>query len=202
MAVMRYLAVVPAAVLAAVVLFAACGGGDDRPRQAAITDPATVPTVVSIGQGSPVVYQIKDGVVSTTGGSATLDTGGQATPAASARTHTVASGEYCSTIAERYGVTVDAIIRANRGINAECTNLRVGDVLRIPVVTQVGGSGGSPATATATPAGGRNTYVVQAGDTCADIAESHGVDVNALIRLNGLSAACDDLDIGQVLRIP
>jgi LysM repeat protein len=158
-----------------------------------------VPTVVSIGQGSPVLYQIKDGVVSTTGGSATLETGGQATPAAGTRTHTIATGEYCSTIAERYGVTVDAIIRANRGINADCTNLRVGDVLRIPVVSPPGGSGTNPVT---TPAAGGKTYVVQSGDTCSGIAESHGVDVNALISLNGISPACDDLDVGDVLRIP
>jgi LysM repeat protein len=186
----------------AVVAGAACGGGDDGPQQGAITDPATVPTVVSISQGTPVRYQIKDGVISTSGGSATLNTGGAATPAAGARTHTIASGEYCSTIAEKYGVTVDAIIKANRGINADCTNLRPGDVIRIPVVTPVGGSGGTGGAATRTPAAGGKTYVVQAGDTCSDIADAHGVDVKQLIALNGLSAACDDLDIGQVLRLP
>ncbi len=48
------------------------------------------------------------------------------------KTYTVASGDSCSAIATANGVTVPALLAANPAINTNCTNLDIGDVLRIP----------------------------------------------------------------------
>ena len=89
---------------------------------------------------------------------------------------------------------------ANRTINQGCTNLRVGDVLRVPGAT-TGGS--SPAAATSTPRpGSGKEYTVKAGDTCSGIAGSYGIAVADLIRVNGLDADCRTLQVGQVLKLP
>lgn len=52
------------------------------------------------------------------------------TPAATAKTHTVRSGETPYVIARRYGVPVKALLAANPGVSA--TRMRVGTVLKIP----------------------------------------------------------------------
>ncbi len=45
-------------------------------------------------------------------------------------------------------------------------------------------------------------YTVAAGDTCAGIAATFGVSVQSIIILNNLPASCNNLYIGQVLKIP
>jgi LysM repeat protein len=70
------------------------------------------------------------------GGSATAvrtGTPGTATPGGSAKTYTVKSGDNCGTIAQQFGTTAAALIAANSpDVNADCTNLREGQVLKIP----------------------------------------------------------------------
>jgi LysM repeat protein len=58
---------------------------------------------------------------------------GKAAPAppAGGRTHTVAAGEFCASIAQSKGVSVAALIAANPSVNAGCTNLKVGQVLNL-----------------------------------------------------------------------
>lgn len=189
--------------------FGACGGGgdDDAGEGQGVTDPAKVPSSTPISRGQPQVYQInQDGSLTISGGAPVTGTplnGGGTT--GTAGTYTVQPGDTCGAIAANRGVTVAELIAANRAaINADCTNLRVGDELKIP------GSAGGAATATrstgsaatATPRAGSRTYTVASGDTCADIAASYSVKVDDLISLNGLDANCATLQVGQVLKIP
>jgi len=45
-------------------------------------------------------------------------------------------------------------------------------------------------------------YTVASGDTCSSIALTFGVSVNSLIILNNLPVACNNLYIGQVIKVP
>jgi LysM repeat protein len=179
----------PALVAAATaLLLAACNGGDNGAGTGSrITDPALVPTSTPIQQ--PVTFRIQNDEIQVNAGTGT--TGGAAAP----RTHTVAPGETCAEIAAQYGITVEALIRANRTINADCTNLRAGENVRIPAPP-------TAASGTPTPTGRGQTYQVQPGDTCSDIAANFGVSVEQLISLNGLDPGCRDLQPGDVLQIP
>lgn len=62
----------------------------------------------------------------------TTTTTASPTGAAGGENYTVASGDTCGAIASREGVTTAALIAANPAVNAECSNLQVGQVLRIP----------------------------------------------------------------------
>jgi LysM repeat protein len=95
------------------------------------------------------------------------------------------SGDTCSAIATKFGVTVSAIITANPTIDSACTNLKIGQVLCIP------GESCS------------QKYTVVSGDTCSAIATKFGVTVSAIITANPtIDSACTNLKIGQVLCIP
>jgi LysM repeat protein/3D (Asp-Asp-Asp) domain-containing protein len=111
-----------------------------------------------------------------------------------ARTHTVAEGDTLQSIADQYGVELQALIAANR-LEAEPDLLSIGAQLVLP-----GAQPSAPEQrAAARPATSR-THVVQAGDTLRSIAETYGVDILSLIATNGL----DDPDIlrpGRELRV-
>lgn len=172
---------------------AACGGGGETGGNGSrITDPAAVPTSTPIQ--NPVTFRFKNEDIEIAGGGTT--TAGSTTN--QARTHTVAGGETCADIASRYGISVAELIRVNRSINADCTNLREGENLRIPSTVPTAAAG------TPTPRAGASgrTHTVAPGDTCADIAASFGVGADALIAANGLDADCTNLQPGQVLQIP
>ena len=53
----------------------------------------------------------------------------------------------------------------------------------------------------AAPAASGNTYTVKAGDTLYRIAKNHGVNVNELMRVNGISDP-RQLAVGRTLQIP
>ncbi len=209
----RAIAALAGAALAAALFAAACGGGS-TPESAGgerITDPARVPTATPMQ--NPVLYRIQGNQVILEGGTPAAITPSATTTATPRKTYTVQSGDTCSDIAAVQGVSLDALIRANP---TACDNLRVGDVLTIPVPTPTpvaGGSGGLTANPTVRPtptvprgSGGSGSasgrvYVVQAGDTCADIAASYGVSLADLIAFNGFSADCP-LRVGQEVKIP
>ncbi len=102
--------------------------------------------------------------------------------------HVVRRGETLSSIAARYGTTVQSIVSANGLPNANV--IYVGQRLTIPSGT------GSGATSVA---GG--TYTVRRGDTLASIARRAGTTINALVQANGLGNA-NIIYAGQRLVIP
>lgn len=102
-------------------------------------------------------------------------------PAPDTIDYTVQAGDSLWLIANRFGTTVDAIMRLN-GLATDL--LRIGQVLKVP--------------SSQTPS--YTEYTVQPGDSLWLIARKYGTTVDAIMRLNGLTT--DRLSIGQVLRIP
>ena len=114
---------------------------------------------------------------------------------AQATVHVVARGENLSTIARRYGLTLQEVAAYN-GINNP-NLVYVGQQLQIP------GTGMAPQTlapaANALPAGD-GYYTVARGDTLSQIAKNHGMTTGDLMRLNGLANA-NIVWVGQRLRV-
>ncbi|MBC7263294.1 MAG: LysM peptidoglycan-binding domain-containing protein [Chloroflexi bacterium] len=104
--------------------------------------------------------------------------------------YVVQPGDTLYSIAMRYGVTVDAIVRLNGIINPWF--IRAGQTLLIP-------QAGAPS-ATGPGGGGAVWYTVQAGDTLYSIAARYGTTPMAIMSANNLP---NDLIVpGQVLLIP
>lgn len=184
--------------VSALVLSACGGGGEEGAGQGRpVTDPSLVPSSTPIGQNA-TLYQIRNDTISIVGGaSASVTPNSQASATARAN-YTILPGEGCSVIADKLGISLDALLKANRTINAECTNLKAGEQLKVPA---------APATtpvpgASATPRSSGKEYTVVSGDDCGTIAASYGVDVKAFIALNGIDAGCLNLKIGQKVKIP
>ena len=87
--------------------------------------------------------------------------------------HTVGWGDTLTTIAARYGTSINALMQANNLRNADF--IWIGERLLIP----------SGATVPVPPPSS-STYVVQAGDTLFSIATRYGTSVAALMQANGL----------------
>ena len=97
-------------------------------------------------------------------------------------TYIVVSGDSLYSIANRFGTTVDAIMRLN---NLTSTNLTIGQRLLIPV-------GETPPSYI--------TYTVVSGDSLWSIANRFRTTVEEIRRINNLTSNL--LSIGQVLKIP
>ncbi|MEK1907758.1 MAG: LysM peptidoglycan-binding domain-containing protein, partial [Pseudomonas sp.] len=110
----------------------------------------------------------------------------------------VRSGDNLHSIANRYGLTVNALKDTNKlGSN----NLRVGQVLSIPATP--GSAPQAPIQqqiAKAKPAVATQRYKVKSGDTLWQIANANGVALKDLQRWNGLTAK-SRLSLGQSLDI-
>jgi LysM repeat protein len=108
-----------------------------------------------------------------------------------AMTHVVMYGETLSGIAQQYGVTVDALMQANKIMNPNW--IFVGQRLYIPPAMGQGGSG----------MGGmcKVPYVVKPGDTVGGIALMYGVNPWLLVQTNGIMNA-NVIYAGQTLCIP
>jgi serine/threonine-protein kinase len=110
-------------------------------------------------------------------------------------TYTVAWGDWLNKIAQRFGITTQALLAANPGVNPN--RLYPGQVLRIPCPgAQI------PETVVATPSAGcGTTYTSQRGEWFYAIARQFGVSVSALQAANpGINPNL--LSPGQVLNIP
>lgn len=114
--------------------------------------------------------------------------GGSAFASSPVGYHVVNYGESLTTIAWKYGVSVEDLVRANALPNPNF--VFAGQRLVIP-------SGGAQTEA----AGGEITHIVQAGQTLTSIAARYGVSVSALMQTNGLRNQ-DFIYVGQRLRIP
>ena len=102
--------------------------------------------------------------------------------------YTVQRGDTLSSIARRYGTTVQAIAQANQIYNPSL--IHVGQVLLIP-------SGGTPIP----PSSGDVYYTVQRGDNLYSIARRYGATVWAIVVANNISNP-SRIYAGQVLLIP
>ncbi len=112
-------------------------------------------------------------------------------------TYTVKAGDTLYAIANRFGVTVDELKASN---NLTSNNLRIGQVLKIPTMSDNGSGSGTGNNGGTTGPSGTNEYVVVAGDNLYTIANRFGVNVVDIINLNNLSSTV--LTPGQILLIP
>jgi LysM repeat protein len=114
----------------------------------------------------------------------------------------VRAGDYCSTIALNFSVSVKSIIIMNN-LSSDCTDLRVGQKLQIPYPTPtlapLPTNTPEPATATFI-ACDKVIYNVQSNDTLSSIAANYAVPAEAIKEYNGLSS--DTVFIGTSLTIP
>jgi LysM repeat protein len=120
-----------------------------------------------------------------------------ALPAYADTVYVVKPGETLSQIANRMGVSVQAIVAANGLSNPNL--IWAGQRLVIPVP----GTAPSAPVVVSAPAGattGQTTYRVQSGDSLYKISRQHGVTLAALMAANGLTSYT--IFSGQVLIIP
>jgi LysM repeat protein len=121
---------------------------------------------------------------------------GKDTPPKPAQTHVVKPGETFSAIGRKYGLSAEALQKANPGISAR--NLNVGHTLKIPGPVPPG-----PTSIPALPPPQASTpqiHVVSAGETLSKIGRIYSVPVSEIKKANGL--ASDLLRVGQKLTIP
>jgi LysM repeat protein len=130
------------------------------------------PTVISVAEASP-----------TSPPPVVLPT---ATVPAGQSQYTVQWGDTLFSLARRFNTTVEALVALN-GL-ADASNIRVGQVLRIP-----GTSAPAPGTG--------QEYVVQPGDTLYSIAQRYGTTVDAIQQANGIVNPTY-ISVGQRLVIP
>ncbi|MCA1552742.1 MAG: LysM peptidoglycan-binding domain-containing protein, partial [Chloroflexi bacterium] len=115
--------------------------------------------------------------------------------------YTVQPGDTIGAIAQKYGTSVDAILRANNLPRPEA--LRAGQVITIPLPTAVPTATGTlapnatlPPPSSATPV----IYVVQSGDVLSAIAARYNLPVDQIMAANGMTDTF--LKVGQQLIIP
>jgi LysM repeat protein len=134
--------------------------------------------------------------------------------------YTIVNGDTCGGIATRFDVPLSELLRLNGLNESDCTRIRVGDPLLIPVPTPTPGPTETPDPASALPQPGgaaaaetapaasaagstAATYTVAANDTCSQIAERNNITLDALIAANadqGLTQQCL-IRPGQVLKL-
>jgi len=108
--------------------------------------------------------------------------------------HTIVKGDFYSTLATKYGVTVKAIQAANPG--KDPSRLQIGDKIKIPAKTAAPASTGTTTTASADP----SLYTVKSGDTLGKVAKDHKTTVSELQKLNNLTTT--QIKVGQKLKMP
>ncbi len=137
-------------------------------------------------------------------------TGTPAAPTGST-TYTVQWGDWLSKVAQQHGVTAQALIAANPGLDAN--HIYPGQVLVIPAAGAPDATPSSPifstptiptpasaATPAATPSG-MSTYTVQKGEWFVTVARKFGLTVQELQTANP-NVNPEQVQAGQVLNIP
>ncbi|KIJ57441.1 carbohydrate-binding module family 50 protein, partial [Hydnomerulius pinastri MD-312] len=109
----------------------------------------------------------------------------QTLPANCDRTAMVAPNDTCNIISAQYNVSTYQLAAVNAGlIDANCDNLAVGEGICL-------GLTGQDCT---------ETYVVQSGDTCVEIADTYNITESTLLTNNpNLNAICTNLYPDEVL---
>ncbi|KAJ7244625.1 hypothetical protein B0H12DRAFT_978683, partial [Mycena haematopus] len=93
-----------------------------------------------------------------------------------AQTYTVVSGDTCSAIESKTGISDAELHSLNPSINSGCTNLSIGETLCVSGSTSGGCS---------------QTYTIVSGDTCAGIESKTGVSDAQLHALNpSINSGC------------
>ncbi|CAK7205721.1 Chitinase 2 [Sporothrix eucalyptigena] len=130
--------------------------------------------------------------------------------------YTVESGNTCYIIDTKFGITFDQLQAWNPGaVNADCTNLNIGQVLCVSVSQPDSSSSASStstvnksttsssvtSTATSSSLPCTQYYTVEAGNTCYIIDTKFGITFDQLLAWNPgtINADCTNLGIGQVL---
>jgi LysM repeat protein len=104
-------------------------------------------------------------------------------------------------VAKTEGVTLDALLAANPGIDPK--KLRIGQEIQVPAAggTEAAGAATAEAMPAApTPRAVSSIYTVKKGDTLGKIARAQGTTVTAIKKANKLSS--DSIRVGQKLKIP
>ena len=120
------------------------------------------------------------------------------TPTAAAEAYalrTVQPGDSIGIIAERYGVTVDAILAAN-GMSTSL--IHPGDIIKVPYIDAVGG----PAELGSRTPPGFTWYALREGETLSSVAGRFGLSISALVGANPDISSLDRLPKGFELLIP
>ncbi|HEX9076303.1 MAG TPA: LysM peptidoglycan-binding domain-containing protein [Anaerolineae bacterium] len=172
------------------------GGGATIPTAAAIT--TTVPTAVATPvlptTTAPTVTQptaVPTSAPTTSATQAPVATG-------SATTYTVQWGDWLNKIAGRFGVSTQAILAANPGLNPNY--IYPGQVINIPAAGQPGAPP-TPGSSVPPPSNVPGTYTVQRGDWFYAIARKFSIGVVALQAANP-TVNPNFVYPGQVLNIP
>lgn len=122
-----------------------------------------------------------------------------AAPAHADTQYTVRTGDTVSHIAQRAGVSVAAISRANA--LADASRIRAGQVLSIPTAATAAAVAPAPRAVAPATSTVPTTYTVVKGDTVSRIAARTGSSVAAIVAANHLDGRAF-IRIGQVLTIP
>lgn len=118
-------------------------------------------------------------------------------------TYYIESGDLLGSVADRYTVTLDALLEANPGVDPAA--IQLGQGITVPPI----GTGFTPEELTPVPtitpvpraAGEVLTVTIQSGDSLRGIADAYGVPIDALMGVNDIEDA-DTIFVGQELLIP
>ncbi len=119
------------------------GGGDDTPvspgdaTATAARGRTPTPGTTTAPTQSGTATATPNAATRTAIGSSTATTTGTAratttaTPVGAGNTYTVKAGDFCGTIADDHNITVDQLLLLNPNIDADCSNLQVGQVVKV-----------------------------------------------------------------------
>jgi LysM repeat protein len=112
---------------------------------------------------------------------------------------TVKKGDFLAKIAKRHQISVEELMKVNQLKN---TNLRIGQVLKVPKSAAVIAQTPHQVVTAAQPSPSIKYYVVKAGDNPWVIAQKHKMKVEELLKLNQLSAEkAKQLKVGDKLKV-